>query len=262
MCSGLASIFIKKREVMNEEILKEVLEDVLQEFKEANQKLGALEGRVAAFEQKLIDQQVIVEAPDLRPAFDLLKQQSDESAAAVTTAMEAVQQAVKESLQKLEQATSQERADLQKVSETGLQAIADRLAQQPKPIIRQFRFSLFPENDREGHYKYFIKWVFGGTLLVMVIGALFFLGRQYLSEVVRAAPTNDVAAEARTFFNRRVDSFVRKPERRRGDVGRSLTSQDARKRVDSMLRAEKIKKIEDTLYNILMQRYSASLRSK
>jgi len=29
-----------------------------------------------------------------------------------------------------------------------------------------------------------------------------------------------------------------------------------------MLRAEKIKKIEDTLYNILMQRYSDSLRSK
>lgn len=156
---------------MNEEVLKDVLEDVLEELKEANRsltdmrtRLAALEGKTGGFEQKLSDQQVIVHPPDLTPV-----------ANAVTKQGEGLQS-------KMETQVSAFRTEM----EANIRRLALTVEAQPKPIVRQWRISLFPESDRSGSYKHFINWLFGGIVLALLVGVLYTLGRQYIGQMAPA----------------------------------------------------------------------------
>jgi hypothetical protein len=204
---------------MKEEIFEAVLTEILEEMRQVNRGLKEQSNsikdlcqRVESFEQKMRDQQVNVQPPDLS----------------------AVERQIAE----------------------GLVRVAETVERQPKPVLRQVRFSIFPENDKEGSYKFFIRWLFGGTILVLLVGAFFFLGRQFLDKwhpIVQQSvliPMTDTVDRRRD--HRRVEPS--------GHFVHGLTSRDARKIVDSMVKAEKVKKIKDGLNYILMRDSLDSLR--
>jgi hypothetical protein len=167
---------------MSEQMVLTVLNEVLGELKEANKSLKemggtikALESKVTGFEQMLKDQQVVVQPPDLASAFEEIRQLTTETGIAASETINIVQKEAGAMLGQVRMVVEQ------KLSEIGT-VIDGRLAEQPKPIMRQWRVSLFPESDREGSYKYFVNWLFGGTVLVLLVGALFLLGRQFLDK--------------------------------------------------------------------------------
>jgi hypothetical protein len=167
---------------MTESIIKDVMEDVLQELKEANRSLSGLRSAVdglgatvTGFEQQLKDLKVVVQPPDLDAAFGEIRQLTTETAVTASETIASMQNEAKEMLDLVMVTVAQKLSAIQAV-------IDGRLAEQPKPIMRQWRVSVFPESDRAGSYKYFIRWLFGGTVLVLLVGALFSLGRQYLDK--------------------------------------------------------------------------------
>lgn len=161
----MAIVYIFNRRVMNEQMLKDVLEDVLEELKEANRslkdlrtRLSGLEGKVDTFEQKLNDQQVIVQPPDLAPVLGAISEQG-----------------------KSQQAQSEaEVSALRAVTAEGIGRLSLAVEAQHKPIVRQWRLCFYPESDYSGNYKHFVNWLFVGCLLVLLIGVLYALGSQYL----------------------------------------------------------------------------------
>lgn len=167
---------------MSEQIVLTVLNEVLGELKDANKSLKemggtitALEGKVTGFEQMLKDQQVVVQPPDLASAFEEIRQLTKETGVAASETINIVQKEAGAMPGKVHAMVEQKLSEIRTV-------IDGRLAEQPKPIIRHWRVSLFPESDRGGSYKYFISWLFGGTVLVVLVSALFLLGRQYLDK--------------------------------------------------------------------------------
>jgi hypothetical protein len=108
---------------MSEQIVLTVLNEVLEELKEANKSLKEMGGTVKALELRVdtgMQHQIVAQCEGLRR----------ETAA-------------------------------------GMLRIAAVVEAQPKPIVR--RISLFPENDKEGNYKTFIRWLIGGTIGAMMV---------------------------------------------------------------------------------------------
>jgi hypothetical protein len=241
---------------MNENMIKDVMEDVLQELKEANGVLSglrssvdALEGRVAGFEQLLKDQQVIVQPPDLGPAFGEIRQLTRETGVAVSETIDSMQKGEREILDLVRVTVAQKLSEMQAV-------IDGRLAEQPKPVIRQWRVSLFPESDRAGSYKYFINWLFGGTALVLLVCTIFLLGRQYLDKWHPSPGEPRPAMSMEEVVARRdVKAAVPVVVRHQGAMMR-----EARRWGDSVARTKRLEKIIDTLHNVLIQYLADSLR--
>jgi len=152
-------------------MLKDVLEDVLEELKESNRsltdartRLSALEEKVGGFEQKLTDQQVIVHPPDLDPVIRLIGEQGKRS----------------------EIQTEAQVSVIRTETEAGLRRLAAAVETQPKPIVRRICF--FPENDYSGSYKHFITCLFWGIMGALLICGLYSLGSQYLDRQPYPAP--------------------------------------------------------------------------
>ena len=226
-----------------------VLNEVLGELKEANKSLKemggtikALEGRVTGFEQMLKDQQVVVQPPDLAPTFEEIRQLTTETGVAASETVGAMQKEAGAMLGQIRMVVEQ------KLSEIGT-VIDDRLAAQPKPIMRQWRLSLFPESDKAGSYKYFISWLFGGAVLALLVGALFLLGRQYLDKWHPSAeqPKQAMSMEE-VMATRDVKAAIPLGVQRQGSKGLGKA------------RTKKIEKILDSLNNILIQYLPDSLR--
>jgi hypothetical protein len=137
--------------------------------------IKALEGKVTGFEQLLKDQQVVVQPPDLDPAFGEIRRLTRETGDAASQTIGTVQEKARDMLDQVQVMVGQKLSEIRTV-------IDDRLAEQPKPVIKQWRISLFPDSDKTGSYKYFISWLFGGIVLALSVGALFSLGRQYLDK--------------------------------------------------------------------------------
>jgi hypothetical protein len=136
-----------------------VLNEVLDELKEANKSLKelggtvkALEARVHAFEQK----EIRIEPPNLEP----LKEKVDELPGVINGEMMRVDEYMRQRI-------VSQCAELRRETTAGLQKIAAAVEAQPKPIVR--RISFFPENDKEGNYKTFIRWLIGGTIGAMMV---------------------------------------------------------------------------------------------
>jgi hypothetical protein len=144
---------------MSEQIMLTVLNEVLDELKEANKSLKemggtvkALELRVHAFEQK----EIRIEPTDLEP----LKAKLDELPDLINLEMARVDKG-------MQQHIVAQCGELRQETAAGLQKIAAAVEAQPKPIVR--RISFFPENDKEGNYKTFIRWLIGGTIGAMMV---------------------------------------------------------------------------------------------
>jgi hypothetical protein len=236
-----------------------VLNDVLDELKEANKSLKemartvkALEARVHAFEEK----EIRIEPPNL----ESLKEKVDELPAAINGEMMRVDE-------NMGQRIVAQCAELRRETTAGLLKIAAAVEVQPKPIKREFRLSLFPEFSKEVHYRLFMRWLFGAILGAMVINGFF----QWLQRN-ESLPTTSVVES--TANGKALTDSIAEPVRPPQKIGNAqgtrnnasrmmihgLTSQEARKRVDSIVRAEKINKILDTLHNIIIQHISDSLR--
>jgi hypothetical protein len=56
---------------------------------------------------------------------------------------------------------------------SGFQKLAAVVRAQPKPVL--YRIMLFPETDYQGNYKTFIRWVIGGIVGMIVVGATYVL---------------------------------------------------------------------------------------
>ena len=137
-----------------------VLNETLEEMQKANMslkemgqkledfagKIGLLETRVQAFEQK----EIKIEPPDLGPVSERV---------------------------------SAECAGLKKVTEAGLLKVAVAVETQPKPIVRRITF--FPENDHEGNYKTLIRWMIGGIVGLMFIGSAYVLANEWIQHTPR-----------------------------------------------------------------------------
>ncbi|HEY4290589.1 MAG TPA: hypothetical protein VGN00_25990 [Puia sp.] len=150
---------------MNEQIINDVLNDILDELKQSNQSLktlqttiGDLQEKTAGFEQKLTGQQVIAPPADIAPIQEL-------TASAINT----IQQNVKKQLE----------------------IIAAIVENQPKNVIKQWRVSLFPDNDINGSFKHLVNKITLGMICFALIAAGYKLGLHYLD---RPVPALQVAA--------------------------------------------------------------------
>lgn len=137
------------RTVLNE-MLGE-LKQLAQGAKETNKNLVALQEKFGEFHHRLENLQVIAPAADLTPVQDTLTQGVTELNKQVTEGMQSVLATFTQHLEKLTAAVEA----------------------QPKRIVR--RISLFPENDRQGNYKYFIRTMFLSILGALVVGGAFSL---------------------------------------------------------------------------------------
>jgi len=149
-----------KEEIVSQKMLLTVLDETLEEMQNANKslkeigerignlaaKIGTLEIRVQAFEQK----EIRIEPPDLGPVSERV---------------------------------SAECAGLKKVTEAGLLKVAVAVETQPKPIVRRITF--FPENDQEGNYKTLIRWMIGGIVGLMLIGSAYVVANAWIQRTPR-----------------------------------------------------------------------------
>jgi hypothetical protein len=164
---------------MSEQMVLTVLNEVLEELKEANKSLKelggtvkALELRVHAFEQK----EIRIEPPDLEP----IKEKVDELPDRINLEMMRVDK-------DMQQQIVAQCGELRQETAAGMLKIAGAVEAQPKPIVR--RISLFPENDKEGNYKTFIRWLIGGTIgAMMVVTAYVLLNEQIQRTYSRETP--------------------------------------------------------------------------
>jgi hypothetical protein len=122
-------------------------------------RLNTLEGKVDGFEQKLDDQQVIVNPPDPAPVLDMIREEG---------------------------------SAMRKEMTERIKVLSDMVESQPKPIVRQWRLSLFPEWDHTGSWKHFINWLFAATLGALLVGALYALGSQYMQRMHPAQTVTEV----------------------------------------------------------------------
>jgi hypothetical protein len=240
---------------MGEEIVLTVLNEVLGELQTANKSLKelggtikTLEARVQAFEQK----EIRIDPPDLGP----LTEKIDALPGVINGEMVRVDEYMRRQI-------DAQGAELRNEATAGLLKIAAATETQPKPIKREFRLSLFPEFFKEVHYRFFIRWLFGALLGAMVINGFF----QWLQRN-ESLPTTSVvepAANGKTLTDSAAEP-IRPPQKMgnaqgsRNNASRmmihGLTSREARKQSDSIVRAEKIKKsnkLLDTLNNILIR---------
>lgn len=164
-------------EIVSEKMLLAVLNETLEEMQKANKslkeighkvehlagKIGQLETRVGAFEQK----EIRIEPPDLEP----LKGKIDEFPVAMAGKLMELDDNVNKGLVLLRTTVREETA-------AGLAKIAAAVEAQPKPIVRRITF--FPENDREGNYKTLIRWMIGGIVGLLLIGSAYVLANEWI----------------------------------------------------------------------------------
>ena len=146
---------------MNEQIIKEVLNDILEELKQSNQLLktlqttiGDLQEKTSGFEQKLTGQQVIAPPADTTPIQELTDR-----------AINTIQQDVKK--------------------QVGI--ISAIVEAQPKNVIKQWRLSFFPDNDFHGNFKHLVNKITLGMICLALVAAGYKLGLHYLDRPVSAS---------------------------------------------------------------------------
>jgi hypothetical protein len=164
---------------MSEQMILAVLTEVLDELKVANKSLkemggtiNTLESRVQAFEQK----EIRIEATDLGPVNGLVGQLPG-----------IIKEGINGLDERLRERVTLECAELRKETTAAFVKVAAAVEAQPKPIVR--RISFFPENDREGSYKTFIRWVICGIIgAMMVVTGYVLINEWILRTYPREAP--------------------------------------------------------------------------
>jgi hypothetical protein len=163
---------------MSEQMVLTVLNEVLDELKEANKSLKEMGGTMKALELRVHDfeqKEIRIEPPDLEP----LKKKIDELPDLINLEMMRVDK-------DMQQQIDARCGELRQETEAGMLKIATAVEAQPKPIVR--RISLFPENDKEGNYKTFIRWLIGGAIGAMIVVTAYVL----INEQIQRAHPRDI----------------------------------------------------------------------
>ena len=163
---------------MKEEVFEAVLNEILEDqkpliliLKDLQQQVAVLTEKVASFDQRL-NSQIVAPPVDTRP----LEQQTEKALAQTTRFLTAA-------LDKIDQRGAAISGQLNDTLKTGLQKTNTILEAQPKPIIRQWRISFFPEPDRQGSYRLFLNRL---TIVICILAALivlFLLGNIWLNNI-------------------------------------------------------------------------------
>ena len=172
---------------MKEEVLETVLNEILEDQKQLilvskseQQQLARLTEKVASFDQRLTTQ-IVAPPVDTAP----LEQETK-------AAMNRIALFEAAALEKIDQHAAAASDRLNATLTTGLQKINATLEAQPKPIIRQWRINLFPENDYNGLYRLWLNRLIAGVCILAALTVLGWLGRTWLdnihSERVNASP--------------------------------------------------------------------------
>jgi hypothetical protein len=151
---------------MKEEVLATVLDDILKELAESNDSLKSLQSamqstqeKVAAFEQKLNDQQVIAPPADTRAINDITR------AAAYN----------------IRKDLSGQLTAFRKENSNSNALIAELIEAQPKNVIQQKRYGLFSDSE-SNNYKYVVRWAFRSLIAALSLGVLLSLGGRYIDK--------------------------------------------------------------------------------
>jgi hypothetical protein len=216
---------------MSEQMILTVLNEVLEELKEANKSLKGLNGkvtnleeRVQAFEQK----EIRIDPPDLEAINKNMALLPDSIKTEMVNAEEHLRQRI-----------TTECGQLRAEMSTGLAKIAATVETQPKPIVR--RISFFPENDQHGNYKTFIRWLIGGTICGMIILTAYVLEHEWILHQPREWPT------VATGMMMPAEDSVKPPPpaNRTGTTAKPRGSKKIRKKVDT-LKNNTIRDISDS----------------
>jgi hypothetical protein len=104
------------------------------------------------------------------------------------------------------------------------QKIAEILEMQPKNVIKQYRFLLFPTDNTDYYYRIIFGRLFGWGVLILLCTYLFSLGQQYIE-------TTTAASNRRYYYETYQDAWIRLD---------SLLDAPGRKKMEkAMLKAEK-----------------------
>ncbi|HEX9509097.1 MAG TPA: hypothetical protein VF939_01345 [Puia sp.] len=137
---------------MNEEIFQAVLNEILDEMKVFSQLTKDLQNTVADLKEKVA-------------AFD---QRLNEQVVAPPADTFAVQQVIKECLEKTEQLNADSVDKMSHTVSEGFQKVNGVVEAQPKAVVRQLRFVFYPEYN-SGNFRFSIKSLFlFGTVLVLI----------------------------------------------------------------------------------------------
>jgi hypothetical protein len=161
---------------MDAVIFETVLNEMLEDQKHLVNSVKALTTTITDLRDKQADLQTRVEGFDQRL--------SDQTITAPPADTQPIQQLLQESMTSF-------RGEIKQ----GIDRVGALVEAQPKAIVRQTRILLFPESDRNGHFKYLIGKIFLALILIVLLGVLLNLGSQYID---RTHPPSVPAAPART----------------------------------------------------------------
>ena len=207
---------------MSEQMVLTVLNEVLEELKEANKSLKVMNGkvidleeRVQAFEQK----EIRIEPPDLEPFNKKLALLPD----IITAEMVSLEK-------HLQQRMTTEGGQLREETSAGLAKVAAAVEAQPKPIVR--RISFFPENDHQGNYKTFIRWLIGGTIGAMIVLTGYVLTHEW---ILHTQPREWAApATGMMMPPQQASPQASVPVRGTGEPAKQKVSKKIRKKLDTL----------------------------
>lgn len=151
---------------MKEEIFETVLNEISEELRQHGQSAKSLRDTVQSLRDSL---------ENVCTRVDSLSQQ--------LAAQPLIAPPPPPDLQPLRETLELGLASLRKEIADGIAKLSTRveaIEAQPKPIIRQFRLSLFSENDYQGNYKYFISRLFLSIVVITILAGSFALLRQHM----------------------------------------------------------------------------------
>lgn len=144
----------QQKPAIDEQVFETVFNEILEDLRKVTRSNQALQttvqdlgARLDTFATKLNELQVIVPPVDQQPLHHIAREGIDK---------------IRQTLQ----------SDVQQPLEAGIQKITAIIGAQPKTVIQERHFFLFPKNDHEGHYKFLIRWIVGLILGLASLGVL------------------------------------------------------------------------------------------
>ena len=149
---------------MEEEVIKTVLNEVLEELREVKQQhagilkvLFEMKDKIAVFEQKLTVLKIVAPEIDTQPIILTIK--------------------------------------------SGLNKVIDAIDMQPKSITRQLRILFFPENNATEYYKIVFGRLLFWMMIFLISTYLFVLGKQFIEGYIKIKQNDKELIQYRKAWN-------------------------------------------------------------
>jgi hypothetical protein len=165
---------------MKEEIFETVLNEIVEELHQSNKLVKSLNDQVQTLQTRVEE---------------LCHQSADQLAKVAPPDLGPIHESMEQGFVSIRQGTA---AIQQEISATSKLITAARMEiTANKSIVRQYRLSLFPENDYNGHYKYFIKWMFMTIVILVLIAGVYAFISQYSANPQSQQTSSQPQAPAR-----------------------------------------------------------------